>query len=233
MMKKLSLIISLILSLISPLYAAMEDDPVLTKLMINELEMSDGRGDPLTLDGQMWIGKDLKKFWLKVEAEQVDGVTEETELQFLYSLAIAPYWDLQMGVRRDVVDGVTQNWAVIGFEGLAPYFFEIDAALFLAEAGQAAVRVNAEYELLFTQRLILSPEIEVTVYADDDNARGIGSGLSNIETGLRLRYEIKREFAPYIGVTWSNKFSGTADLAAVNGQASRSSVFVIGLKAWF
>lgn len=232
-MKKLSVIAALIMSFSSPTFAAMEDDPVLSKLMINEFEVSDEAGDPLVFDAQMWIGKDLNKFWVKAEVEQVDGATEETEAQFLYSRAIAPYWDLQMGVRRDDVEGVTQDWAVIGVEGLAPYFFEIDAALFFSDDGQTALRVNAEYELLLSQRLILSPEIEVTIYADDDNARGIGAGLSNIETGLRLRYEVKREFAPYIGLTWSNQFSATADLAEANGKETSSSAFVFGIKAWF
>lgn len=232
-MKKLIVISALILSFSSPLFAAMEDDPILTKVMINELEVSDEEGDPLIFDAQMWIGKDLNKLWIKTEVEQVDGETEETEIQLLYSRAIAPYWDLQMGVRHDDAEGLTQDWAVIGIEGLAPYYFEIDAALFIGESNQAAIRFNAEYEFMITQRLVLSPEIEVNIYAEEDSVRSVGSGLSNIETGLRLRYEVKREFAPYIGVTWNNKFSGTADLATINGEETSSSAFVIGIKAWF
>jgi len=232
-MKNLIVVSALILGFASPSFAAMEDDPVLTKLMINEFEVSDEVGDPLILDAQMWIGKDLNKFWIKTEVEQVDGETEETEVQLLYSRAIAPYWDLQMGVRHDDADGQTQDWAVIGLEGLAPYYFEVDAALFIGESNQAAIRLNAEYEFMITQRLVLSPEIEVNVYAEEDDVRGIGSGLGNIETGIRLRYEVKREFAPYIGVTWNNKFSGTADLAEANSEETSSSAFIIGLKAWF
>lgn len=232
-MKNIILVSAFILAFTSQVFAGGADDPVLTKVMINEFEVSDEDGDPLIMDAEIWIGKDLNKFWIKTDIEQVDGVTEETEVQLLYSRAISPYWDLQTGVRHDDVEGLTQDWAVIGFVGLAPYYIEVDAALFFDEDGQALLRANAEYEMMLTQRLVLSPEITVSLYTKDDPVRGIGSGLSSINTGIRLLYEVKREFAPYIGLTWSNKFADTADIAKANGGESSDSAVVIGFSAWF
>lgn len=232
-MKNIIIISIFILSIAGNAFAGMEDDPVLTKFMLNELETSDEAENPLSWNAQVWIGKDLNKFWIKTEGEQENGKTEESEIQFLYSKAIAPYWDFQMGVRRDRLNEINKDWLVVGFEGLAPYFFEIDAALFIGESDQAVIRLEAEYELMLTQKLVLSPEVEVNVYVDDDVDRGTGSGLSNIETGLRLRYEIKREFAPYIGITWNNLYGATADIATTSGNETSSSAFVIGIRAWF
>ncbi len=121
----------------------------------------------------------------------------------------------------------------IGFKGLAPYFFDIDAAAFIGESGRVALRFEAEYELLITQRLILTPDIEINLYGQNDPEVGIGSGLSDIEAGLRLRYEIRRQFAPYIGVNWTRLFGNTADFARIAGEKSSETQLVIGLRAWF
>jgi len=232
-MKKLIIVSLFFLSISGKTYAAMEDDPTLTKFMLNEFEASDGADNPLSWNAQMWIGKDLNKLWIKTEGEQEDGRTEESEVQLLYSKAIAPYWDVQIGIRQDSVNQVDRDWAVVGLEGLAPYFFEIDTALFIGESGQAGIRLEAEYELMLTQKLVLSPEVEANFYAKDDVERETGSGLSNLETGVRLRYEIKREFAPYIGVTWNKLLGETADIAETADNETDSSSFVIGLRAWF
>ena len=232
-MKNLILISLFFLSITGKTFAAMEDDPILTKFMLNEFETSDEAGNPLSLNAQMWIGKDLNKFWIKTEAEQEDGRTEESEIQLLYSKAIAPYWDVQIGVRQDTVSQIDREWAVVGLEGLAPYFFEINTALFIGESGQAVIRLEAEYELMLTQKLVLSPEVEANFYVKDDLDRGTGTGLSNLETGIRLRYEIKREFAPYIGITWNNLFGKSADIAETAGDETNSSAFVIGVRTWF
>jgi len=214
--------------------AGMEDDPLLTMVKIDQLEIRNTDGsDPLVFDGQMWIGKDLNKLWIKSEIERVDGETEENELQFLYSRAIAPYWDFQVGWRKDFKPDPDQNWLAVGVQGLAPYFFEVDAAVFISDESQANLRLEAEYELLFTQRLILSPEIEVNLFTDDDEERGVGSGLSDVEAGLRLRYEIRREFAPYIGVNWTKKFGNTADFAEVDGEETEDTQFVAGIRTWY
>ncbi len=138
-------------------------------------------------------------------------------MQFLYSKAIARAWDFQLGVRHDFEPSPSRSWAAIGFNGLAPYFFDIDAAAFIGESGRTTLRFEAEYELLFTQRLILTPDIEINIYGQNDPDVGIGSGLSDIEAGLRLRYEIRREFAPYIGINWSRLFGNTEDFARIAG----------------
>lgn len=215
-------------------WAGMEDDPLLGKVMINQLELrsTDGK-DPLMWDADAWVGKDLNKIWIKAEGEFVDNKTEESELQFLYSRAIAPYWDFQVGWRGDLKPEPERNWLALGVLGLAPYFFEVDAALFVGENGRTAARLDAEYEMLFTQRLILTPEIELNFYGKDDPTIGIGSGLSDIEAGLRLRYEIRREFAPYIGINWWKKFGTTADFSKVQGKNTSDTQLVVGIRAWF
>lgn len=210
------------------------DDPLLTMVIVDELEYRDADdGDLLAWNAQVWIGKDLRKLWIKTEGERSGGSTEDAELQFLYSKSIARYWDFQVGVRQDFKPSPNRTWAAIGFQGLAPYFFEIDTALFIGDSGRTALRMEAEYELLFTQRLILTPNIEVNIYGKKDPEIGLGSGLSDLEVGLRLRYEIRREFAPYIGVNWSKLFGGTADFADAAGQESSDLQLVIGLRAWF
>jgi len=215
--------------------AAMEDDPVLAMVMIGQLEMRDASGDnPLVWDDvQAWVGRDLNKLWLKSEGEYVNDRLEELEIQLLYSRAVAPYWDFQVGWRGDIRPEPTRDWLALGFKGLAPYFFDIDAAVFLGEGGRTAARLEGEYEFLFTQRLILTPDLEINWYGKDDVWVGIGSGLSDIEIGLRLRYEIRREFAPYIGVNLWKKFGNTKDFARAAGEVTDDFQWVIGVRAWF
>ena len=211
----------------------MVDDPVLAKFMFSQLEIRPGDGDdPFVWEGEAWIGKDLNKLWLKTEGERVGGKTEEAELHVLYSHAIAPYWDVQAGFRRDFKP-VTRDWAPVGIKGLAPYFFETDAALFVGEEGRTSVRLKAEYEIMLTQKTVLSPEIEINVYGKDDPESGIGSGLSDTSLGLRLRHEFKREFAPYIGVDWTRYYGGTADYIAEEGGDASDVRWVAGVRIWF
>ncbi|MCK4866215.1 MAG: copper resistance protein B [Gammaproteobacteria bacterium] len=211
----------------------MEDDPLVTKVMIDQLEtrIVDG-DDPLVLEAQAWIGYDLNKFVIKADIEQVKSDTEELELQALYSRAVDPYWDFQIGVRQDQKP-MERNWLAIGFQGLAPYWFEIDTALFIGESEQVGFRFSAEYEWMITQRWVLSPEIEFNIHAKDDEVVGTGSGLSDSQIGLRLRYEIKREFAPYIGINWNNKYGNTATFARNEGEEVSSTQIVAGVRAWF
>jgi copper resistance protein B len=233
MIKKTAIAVTaLVLS--SAVMAGEEDDPLIYKVMIDKLEVRSTDGpDPLVLDADAWIGYDLNKFWFKTEVEVVDGRSEEAEVQFLYSRAIAPFWDFQAGWRRDIRPEPERDYLALGFKGLAPYLFEVDAGLFLGESGQVGARLDAEYEYMFTQKLILSPEIEMNFYSEDDEEVGIGSGLSDMELGLRLRYEVKREFAPYIGVNWTKKFGQTADFARDEGEDTSDVQFVIGIRAWF
>ncbi len=208
------------------------DNPLVTKVMFDRLEVREAN-DSGVIEAQAWVGKNLNKFWLKADAEKHEGETEDAELQALYSRAITPYWDVQMGLRQDIKPTPSHTWAVLGMHGLAPYFFEVDAALFIDDTGATALRISAEYELLFTQQLILSPEVEVNLYGQNDAQAGTGSGLSDIKTGLRLRYEIRREFAPYVGVDWSKKFGNTAAAAKNKGDVSGDSSLVAGIRIWF
>lgn len=211
----------------------MEDDPLLTKFMLEQLEMHDADGDnPLTWEAEAWIGKDLNKFWLKTEGERLNGKNEDLEVQALYSKAIAPYWDVQMGVRKDF-EPVGREWGVIGLKGLAPYYFETDLSLFAGDNGRTAARIQSEYEMMLTQKTVLSPEIEINFYGKDDPEIGVGSGLSDVSVGLRLRHEFKREFAPYIGVEWTKKFGDTADFARADGEDVSDTQLVTGIRAWF
>tara|TARA_R110001583_G_scaffold93904_1_gene237175 strand:- start:540 stop:1244 length:705 start_codon:yes stop_codon:yes gene_type:complete len=218
----------------SSVWAAGEDDPLLYKVIVDQLEYRDADGpDPMewVIDG--WIGKDLNKLWIKIEGERIDGATEELEVQTLYSRAVAPFWDLQVGWRHDNLPAPSRDWAVIGLQGLAPYFFDVNTALFVGESGRTAARLEAEYEILLTQRWVLSPEIELNLLGKSDPERGLGSGLTDAELGLRLRYEIRREFAPYIGINWSKLYSDTADYARAEGEKTEGGQIVVGVRAWF
>lgn len=230
--RKVSALILLLTSM--TVLAAGGDDPLLTNLMIDRFEIQQTQGsDPVVLEGQAWVGKDINKFWVTVDVDDLGGETEALELQFLASKAIDVYWDATVGWRHDHVSGANRDWLAFGVQGLAPYFFDVAVLGFVGQGGQAAIRMEAEYEILFTQKLIMTPSVEVNVHSKNDMSAGVGSGLSDIELGLRLRYEIKREFAPYIGVNWIRKYGNTADLATLAGEDKADIQFVLGIKAWF
>jgi copper resistance protein B len=210
------------------------DDPLLFKGVIDQFEVrnTDGK-DPFVVEGMAWLGYDLHKAVAKFEIEQVSGETEENELQLLYSRAIDPYWDLQIGLRHDDRPSPDRDWLAAGFSGTAPFFIETDVALFLGEDGQKALRLEAEYEMMITQKLVLVPELEMNFYSKNDPATHTGSGLADTEFGLRLKYEIKREFAPYVGINWTKKYGKTADYIGEEGEDTSDTQFVVGFSAWF
>ena len=212
-----------------------EDDPLLAMVKLDKLEVHDNSDgpNPWSWKADAWLGRDLHKLWLKTEGEYHDGDTEEMELQLLYSRAITPFWDLQLGARRDFKPEPERDWLVVGVNGLAPFLFEVDAALFIGEGERLAARLDAEYEYMFTQRLVLIPEMEANLYSKDDAQRGTGNGLSDLTLGLRLAYEVRREFAPYIGYSWSALYGDTADYAEAAGIDRRSGAWVAGFKGWF
>ena len=214
---------------------AVEHAPdIFHKVMIDRLEIRHGdAGTPLVLEADAWVGSDLNKFWMKADVDSVDDDVEEFELQALYSRAVAPYWDLQLGLRHDTRPDDGRTWAVVGLQGLAPYFFETEAALFISGTGDTAMTLATEYEFPLTQQWVLSPELEINFHGQNDRATGTGSGLSDIQAGLRVRYEIRREFAPYIGINWNRKFGNTADFASEAGQETRSTQLVAGFRIWF
>ncbi|MEJ2589971.1 MAG: copper resistance protein B [Candidatus Thiodiazotropha sp.] len=230
--KKVIVLTAMGLSL--PAFAGGGDDPLVSKLMIDKLEMriTDGP-NPLVLEADAWAGYDLDKLWLKADLERVDGDTEEAELQLLYSRAVAPFWDFQTGWRRNLKPQPHRDYLAFGFKGLAPYLFDVDAGLFIGKAGQFSARLDAEYEYLFTQKWVLAPELSVNLYSKDDAEIGIGAGLSDMALGLRLRYEIRREFAPYVGVNWSRQFGQTADYTRAEGGDPSDTQIVAGIRAWF
>ncbi len=234
-MKKRLIAMAVLVAVTNPLHAGMEDDPTLVKLMIDEFEQRYGdEEDPIVFDGDLWIGKDINKLWLKADAEYVDSEVEKSRVQARYSRAVAPYWDFQLGVARDIKPAdETRDWVVAGFRGLAPYYFDIDTSLFIGKNGRSQLLFDTEYEIMFTQKVVLSPEVKFVFNGKKDEALGQGAGLSSIEAGLRLRYEIVREFAPYIGINWEGVFGDTADYAEAAGGETSDTQFVVGIRAWY
>ena len=197
-----------------------------------EYLVREGR-DGYQWDAQAYYGGDLDKLWFKSEGEGSFGEEiEAAEVQALYSRAIGPYFDLQAGIRQDLAPR-DRTHAVIGIQGLAPYFFEIDAAVFLSDRGDLTARIEAELDQKITQRVILPPRAEVNLAAQHVPDLGIGAGLDTIEAGLRLRYEIAREFAPYIGIAQEWKVGGSADYIRQSGEDTSTTNFVLGMRFWF
>jgi copper resistance protein B len=194
-------------------------------------------GVPAALEGFYRIGNDYTRFWLKAEGEGLVAEGEgETEAQALYSRLISPYFEAQAGLRLDTEFGGGDVRArpllVVGLEGLAPYWFEVEPALFLSAEGDLSARFEGSYDLLITQRLVVQPEAEVNVALQEVEDWGVGAGLNDVELGLRLRYEIRREFAPYVGVSWLNRFGGAADFARAEGEETSEVLFVVGVRLW-
>jgi len=209
-------------------------------VLVDQLEFRGNDGDDLVRwDSEGWLGGDYNKLWFKTEGEvRTSGPSGgDAEFQILYGRTFAPFWDFQVGVRQDVLFGSgpdrERTFAVLGVEGLAPYWFEVTPALFISDDGDVSVRFTATYDLLFTQRLIAQPRIEVNAAAQDARKFGVESGFNDIELALRLRYEIRREFATYIGVNWLRKLGDTADLAREEGEDVDALGVVVGIRLWF
>lgn len=212
----------------------MADDQPFGQLLVNELEYTNSNSDHgQNLDLEAWYGGDLDKIWFKAEGERRNGSLEDARTEVLWNRNIATYWSSQLGLRHDNGLGGSKNWLAVGIQGLAPYWFETEATAYMGSGGSLAARLEARYELLFTQRLILEPKLETNLYSKNDVDRGVGSGLSDISAGLRLRYEITRQFAPYIGVSWKRKYGNTADYARDAGEDVNNTEVVAGVRMWF
>lgn len=212
----------------------MHDGAINSKVLIDKLEWQDAdNGAVLNWDVNGWIGTDLNRLWVRSEGERTNGVTEKAELQALWGHAIGPWWDVVSGIRQDFKPGDPQTWAALGVQGMALYDLETKATAYLGENGQTAARLEGEYDVLLTNRLILQPTAELNLYGKNDPQRATGSGLANTEVGLRLRYEIRREFAPYIGVTWNRTYGKTADYALEDGEKRSEARLVMGVRMWF
>ncbi len=219
-------------------YAGGKDDPLLAMVKVDQFEVRDhGDENPIILEADAWIGHDLQKLWLVADAEFSESEFEEAVFDVLYGHAIAPYWDARIGLRQ-TVEPQSNTWGVLSLKGLAPYYFDIDTSLAITQleqnsSWQAHINVTAEYEVMITQRLFASPEFELNAYTRNDASQNIGSGLSNMNLGLRVGYEIRREFAPYIGINWSQKFGKTKDLANSSGSDTSDTQLLLGVSMWF
>lgn len=215
-------------------------DQIYSFLVFDQLEhrWNDG-SDNYVWDGQGWIGGDYQRFWFKFEGDYQPAKTDsgETETQLLYSRLIAPFWDFQLGLRYDQLFGESPNrtrtFAVVGVQGLAPYVFELEPAIFISHDGDMSARFIASYDLLITQKLIVQPRVELNAAAQDVKEFGVGSGLNDLQLDLRIRYEIYREFAPYIGFSWTQLFGETKDLAHDDGEDSNNFAVIAGVRVWF
>lgn len=219
-----------------PRQLRLADEHEFGSILVDRLEHARARNGGATATGydmQAWFGRTYDRFVIKAEGERASGGRREARTELLWSHAVASYWDAQLGMRQDSGDGPGRSWLAFGVQGLAPYWFEVDAAAYLADSGRTALRLGAEYELLLTQRLILQPRVEVNFYGKPDTARDIGSGLADGVFGLRLRYEVSRQFAPYIGVERAAKYGQTAGLARAAGEPTGETRWVAGLRFWF
>jgi copper resistance protein B len=205
-----------------------------SKIMANLLEYQSRNGESgYRWEGEGWFGGDINRLVIKSEGEGDRNAVEAGEVQALYSRAVGPYTDIQVGVRHDLKPSPSRTFLAVGFESLLPYWFETQGALFVGDQGQVLGRIEGSYDFLLTQRLALQPRAELNFASQNDAATGTGSGLSDAELGLRLRYEIKREFAPYVGVSWERRFGDTADFARSAGQRVETTSFVVGLRTWY
>jgi copper resistance protein B len=210
------------------------DQAIFAHAIFNQLEGRwNGSNTQFRWDGQGWAGTDYDKLSIKSEGTLSNGALEDSQQQFLYSRAVTTYFDLQGGLRSDIDSRPTRNWAAFGIQGLAPYFFDLELTGFVSGAGHLAGKLQASYDLLITQRLILQPQIELNIYSKADPARLTGPGFSDIDTGVRLRYEFSRQLAPYIGVIYEGKFGQTANFVRQAGGNTSDVRFAFGLRVWF
>lgn len=212
------------------------DNEIFAVFRGDRLEYQSREGDEILLwDVQGWVGRDYNKLWVKsegswlIDAERVD----EANVEVLYSRNVSSFWDLQAGVRHDFEPDPERTFGALGVQGLAPLWFEVQATAYVSEDGDLSAAFEAEYDLLLSQRLVLQPRLETSVALQEVEEYGIGQGFNDIVLGLRLRYEIRREFAPYIGVSWMRKLGETADFAEAEGEDIESTSFVAGVKFWF
>ncbi len=216
-----------------PRQLKLADEHVFWSLLGNRFEYNEAT-DSLVFDLQGWYGTTYDRFVVKAEGDIADSRLEESQTDLLWGHAINAYFDTQLGVRLDQFDeGSNRQWLAFGVQGLAPYWFELDVTAYLGDSGRTALAVEAEYELLLTQKLILQPRAALTLYGENDPDNDLGSGLSDLAIGLRLRYEITRQFAPYIGVEWSGAYGKTADYQRTVGQDTSDTQLVAGLRFMF
>lgn len=210
------------------------EDHSLGALLVDNFELARSGGNTFAaFDVEAWFGRTYERAVLKTEGRVDGGEIAEARTELLWGHAFAAYWDAQIGVRYDSGEGPNREWLAFGVEGLAPYWFEVEATAYLGESGRSALRLDASRDYLLTQRLVMQPRVEASFYGRRDLERGLGSGLSGVSAALRLRYEIRRELAPYIGIEWMRKYGETEDLVRLAGRDPSDTRLVLGLRFWF
>jgi copper resistance protein B len=216
-----------------PRQLKLADEHAFWSVLGDRLEYQAG-SDSTLFDLQGWYGTTYDRFVVKTEGDIADSRLQESETQLLWGHAISTYFDTQLGLRLDQYnEGKDRQWIAVGTQGLAPYWFELEMTAYLGEGGRTAFNLTSEYELLLTQRLVLQPRAELNLYGKDDRNNDIGRGLSDVSLGLRLRYEFSRQFAPYIGVEWTDSYGDTADYRRAAGADVSDTQFVAGVRFWF
>lgn len=209
---------------------------IFTHVLFNQFEgRTDDSNSEFRWDGEGWIGTDMNRVWFKSEGFANNGTVSEGDIEAFYDrpLPRLRYFDGQVGLREDVDSGPHRTWLALGIEGLAPGFLQFEPTVYFRDGGHVAGRVTTSYDLLITQRLIAQPELEMDFYSKSDPQRRLGTGLSDLDTGLRLRYEISRKFAPYIGFAYTRDFGSTATMARQVGESTASPRFIFGLRFWY
>lgn len=208
-------------------------DPLRYFVLFDQFEWQAAKGGSgVNVDATAWIGRAQNRIWLRLEGGSEDGRVDDAEAHVMIGRRFARWWDVVGGLRQDVEPGPAQTWAAVGVQGLSPYWFEVAATGYVGASGRTQVRGEVEYELLLTNRLVLQPRIEANVFGKSDPERGVGAGLSTTDIGFRLRYEFKREIAPYVGVAWRNSWGETKDLAEATDEPTGGPRFVVGIRFW-
>ena len=212
----------------------MDDDATYYKVSLDRLEWRPG-GDESALawNAKAWVGKDFNRLYLRSDGESVNGTATHAAVEGFWLRPVSRWWNVAVGLRQDLRPDPARRWLALGAVGLAPYRVAVEATAYLAAGGRTALRLEAEYDLLLTNRLVLQPRVELNAYGQGDRLRDTGSGLSSAEAGLRLRYELRREIAPYVGLAWARRFGATADMARAAGREAGDLQAVAGLRAWF
>lgn len=227
-MNKILISFILIASITTSSNAMGNNNPLRATLMIDNLEQQFNEEETISWDTYTYIGYDTNKIYIYSEGEKARNDNAHSETQLVYSCAISSFWDIQIGVGYDISDEFDKKWGVIGVKGLAPYFFETRASILMGEGGNIGFRAETEYEALITQKLILTPSVSMSAYTKENLEMDEGSGFSNIKVGMRLRYEMIREFAPYIGLEWNKNLGKTNDISNIN-----ETYMSLGIRIWF
>ena len=209
---------------------------VVAHILFNQLEdRTNGSSNELRWDGEGWIGTDVNRLWIKSEGVFEDGSMSDGDQELLYDRPIPRlrYFDAQVGIREDLDSGPNRTWGAVGIEGLAPNFFQLESTFYFRDGGRVAGKVACAYDLKITQRLIAQPQLEMNFYGSPDPARGLGTGLTELDTGLRLRYEFSRKLAPYIGFAYTNQFGATAAYSRQAGESVSNPRFIFGVRVWY